>query len=452
MATANLAIVVLAAGLGTRMRSTRPKVLHEVARRPMIGHVIAAVQALRPARVALVVGPGMDAVTAAVREAAPKLQITSVVQRHRRGTGHAVMQARRMLAGFRGDVLIVLGDAPLVRANTLLGLLTRRRVTGAAVAVLAMRLDEPGSYGRLVTGERGTVERIVEASDASEAERQIKLCNGGIVAIDGRLLFGLLAALKPDNAKRELYLTDIVESARAKGHDCTWAEAPAEELLAVNTRVELAAVEVAMQNRLRAAAMENGATLIDPASVFLACDTVLGRDVTVGPSVVFGSGVRVGDGAEIRAFCHIEGAHIAPGAVIGPFARLRPGAEIGPGAHIGNFVEVKNVRVGEGAKANHLAYLGDGSVGAGANIGAGTITCNYDGVNKNRTEIGAGAFIGSNATLIAPVRIGAEAFVAAGSTVTRNVAPGALAFGRSRQETIPGGAEALRKRGAKKKS
>jgi bifunctional UDP-N-acetylglucosamine pyrophosphorylase/glucosamine-1-phosphate N-acetyltransferase len=451
MAAANLAVVVLAAGLGTRMRSKQPKVMHEVARRPMVGHVAAALQSLRPARVVLVVGPEMDDVAAAALRAAPKLKMASVVQRQRRGTGHAVLQARRTLAGFRGDVLIVLGDAPLVRADTLSSLLARRRQTGAAVAVLAMRLDAPGSYGRLVTDGDTTLERIVEASDANEDERAIDLCNGGIVAADGRVLFELLASLKPDNAKREYYLTDIVALARDKGHRCTWLEAPAEELLAVNTRVELAAVEAVMQNRLRIAAMENGATLIDPTSAFLASDTVLGRDVTIGPSVFFGPGVWVGDGVEIRAFCHIEGAHIAPGAVVGPFARLRPGAEIGAGAHIGNYVEVKNMRVGAGAKANHLAYLGDGTVGAQANIGAGTITCNYDGVGKNRTEIGAGAFIGSNATLIAPVRIGAGAFVAGGSTITRHVAPDALAFGRARQETVSGGAKALRKTGAKKK-
>ncbi len=447
MARAELAVVVLAAGLGTRMRSAQPKVLHAVAGRPLVGHVIAAVAALKPARVALVVGPGMDEVTAAARAAAPALKIAPVVQSDRRGTGHAVRQARRALAGFRGDVLILMGDAPLIRAETLRRLIAARRASGgAAAAVLGMELENPGSYGRMITGAGDELLRIVEARDASDAERAITLCNAGVMAVDGRLLFDLLAKVKAYNAKNEYYLTDIVGLARAAGHRCAWAEAPAEELIAVNTRGELAEAEAAMQARLRAATMEQGATLIDPASVWLSYDTVLGKDVTVGPSVVFGPGVKVGDGAEIRAFCHLEGARVGPGVVIGPFARLRPGAAIGAGAHIGNFVEVKNAGIGDGAKANHLAYIGDASVGAGANVGAGTITCNYDGVAKHRTAIGAGAFIGSNATLIAPVRIGAGAFVAGGSTITRDVPPDALAFGRARQDTKSGGAAALRGR------
>ncbi len=445
MAKSNLAVVVLAAGLGTRMRSKLPKVLHEVAGRPLIGHVMATLAHLAPAKTVLVVGPGMEAVAEAARAAAPKLALTSAVQRDRRGTGHAVLQAKPALAGFRGDVLIVVGDAPLIRPQTLKQLVSARR-DGAAIAVLAMDLRDPADYGRMVTGPDDTLERIVEARDATDAERAITLCNGGIIAADSGVLFDLLARVKPDNAKREYYLTDIVRLARVAGHRCTWTEAPAEELIAVNTRAELAAAEAAMQARLRADAMANGATLIDPASVWFCHDTVLGQDVTVAPGVVFGPGVRIADGAEIRAFCHLEGVQIGPGAIVGPFARLRPGAEIGAGAHVGNFVEVKNARLGAGAKANHLAYIGDARVGAGANIGAGTITCNYDGVAKHETAIGEGAFIGSNSTLIAPLRVGARAVVAGGSTVTENVPADALVFGRARQAMKKGGAKILRAR------
>ena len=455
MARANLAVVVLAAGLGTRMRSGRPKVLHAIAARPLIGHVMAALAPLNPAKTVVVVGPGMEAVAAAARAAAPKLDVLPVVQRDRRGTGHAVRQARVALAGFRGDVLVVIGDAPLLRPETLRRLVAARHAgAGAAIAVLGMELAEPGEYGRMITGPDTTLERIVEARDASDAERAVTLCNAGVLAADRQGLFELLAKLKPNNAKRELYLTDVVGLARTAGHRCTWTTAPAEELIAVNTRAELAAAEAALQARLRAAAMANGATLVDPATVWFAHDTVLGQDVTIGPGVVFGPGVRVGDGAEIRAFCHLEGVRIGAGAIVGPFARLRPGAEIGAGAHIGNFVEVKNARIGAGAKANHLAYVGDARVGPEANIGAGTITCNYDGFAKHETDIGAEAFIGSNATLIAPVRIGARAVVAGGSTVTDDVPADALSFGRARQTTKRGAAKALRarlQRTAKKK-
>lgn len=446
MARGKLAVIILAAGLGTRMRSARPKVLHAIAGRPLIGHVASAVAALKPARTVLVVGPGMEAVTDAARAAAPELAVVPVVQRDRRGTGHAVAQARRALAGFAGDVLILMGDAPLLRTDTLRRLIAARRDAEAALAVLGMDLADPGSYGRLVVGRDMTLEQIVEARDANEAERAITLCNSGVMAVDAADLFGLVAKLKPDNAKGEYYLTDIVRLARQAGRCCTWAEAPADELIAVNTRRELASAEAAIQTRLRDAAMANGATLIDPASVWLSYDTALGRDVTVGPSVVFGPGVRVADGAEIRAFCHLEGAQIGAGAIVGPFARLRPGATIGAGAHIGNFVEIKNARIGAGAKANHLAYIGDARVGEAANIGAGTITCNYDGTAKHDTAIGAGAFIGSNATLVAPLRIGAGAFVAGGSTITHDVPADALALGRARQETKRGRAKIMRAR------
>jgi bifunctional UDP-N-acetylglucosamine pyrophosphorylase/glucosamine-1-phosphate N-acetyltransferase len=455
MARAKLAVVILAAGLGTRMRSARPKVLHRVAGRPLVGHVLSEVAALRPDRVVVVVGPGMSDVEQAARDAAPKLKIGSVVQRDRRGTGHAVQQARRALAGFRGDVLILMGDAPLIRTETLRRLIAVRRADGgAALAVLGMNLPDPGSYGRLIVGGPNTLERIVEARDADEHERKVTLCNSGVLAVDSTLLFDLLSRLKPNNAKREYYLTDIVGLATAAGHRCAWTEAPAEELIAVNTRAELAAAEAEMQARLRAAAMEAGASFVDPASVWLSHDTTFGQDVTVGPSVVFGPGVRVGDDVEIRAFCHLEGVRVGSGAIIGPFARLRPGAEIGVGAHVGNFVEIKNARLGDGAKANHLAYVGDARVGAAANIGAGTITCNYDGFAKHETDIGPGAFTGSNSTLVAPLRIGAGAYVTAGSVITGNVPADGLAFGRARQATMPGRAKTLRdrlKRAAAKK-
>lgn len=425
------------------MRSRRAKVLHEIAHRPMIGHVAAAAAALKPARLALVVAPGADDVVAAARVAAPRVSIVPAVQRDRRGTGHAMLQTRKALAGHRGDVLILLGDAPLIRPETLRRLIEARRKANAAVAVLGMRLAAPGAYGRLVTGDGDALERIVEARDLAEHERDIDLCNSGVMAVDGAVLFELLRKIRPDNAKGEYYVTDLVGLARAAGRDCVWAEGAADELIAINNRVELAQAEAALQQRLREAAMTGGATLVDPASVFLAWDTKLGADVWVGPSVTFGLGVTVEDDVTINAYCHLAGAVVRSGAIVGPFARLRPGAEISAGAHVGNYVEIKNARLGRGAKANHLAYIGDANVGAGANIGAGTITCNYDGAAKHRTEIGAGSFIGSNATLVAPVSVGDRAFVAAGSTVTANVPADALAFGRARQETLRGAGKAL---------
>ena len=442
----SLAVVILAAGIGKRMRSNKPKVLHPLAGRPMIGHLMASVARLRPDVTALVIGPGMEAVTEAARQAAPGLSILPVVQRDRRGTGHAVQLTRRALAGHRGDVLILLGDGPTVQPETMKRLLAARRSTGAAVAVLGFRTPDPAHYGRMVVGRDGTLERMVEARDASEDEKRINLCNTGVIAADGALLFDLLSRLRPDNAQKELYLTDVVGIARARGLRCAYAEAPEGEFLAINSRAELAAAEAAVQARLRAAAMDGGATLIDPATVWLSYDTELGKDVTIGPNVFFGPGVKIGDGVVIHSFCHLTEAKVGEGATIGPFARLRPGADIGPGVHIGNFVEIKNARLGDGAKANHFAYLGDARIGTRANIGAGTILCNYDGYAKHMTEIGPDVFIGSNATLVAPVKIGARAFVAAGSTVTDTVPADALVFGRARQETRRGQGAVLRAR------
>ncbi|GIK97575.1 MAG: bifunctional protein GlmU [Alphaproteobacteria bacterium] len=435
------AAVILAAGKGTRMKSALPKVLHPVAGKAMIRHVLDSLAPLGCGRVVVVVAPGMDQVAAAVKPHA------TAVQEEQLGTADAVKAALPALSPAAGDVLVLYGDTPFISTRTLERMLERRRAADApAVVVLGMRPADPGEYGRLVLGADGGLQAIVEHKDATAEERRIDLCNSGVMAIDGAELAALLAQVRNDNAKGEYYLTDIVAIARARGRACAVVEAPVDELMGVNSRAELAAAEAILQDRLRRRAMEEGATLIDPASVWLCHDTRLGRDVTVGPNVVFGPGVAVGDGVEIRAFCHIEGATVASGAVIGPFARLRPGAEIGPKARIGNFVEVKNATLGPGAKANHLAYVGDAAVGAGANVGAGTITCNYDGYDKTRTEIGEGVFIGSNSTLVAPLTIGRGAYVAAGSVVTQDVAADALAVGRGRQVEKPGWAALFHER------
>ncbi|MEX0815107.1 MAG: bifunctional UDP-N-acetylglucosamine diphosphorylase/glucosamine-1-phosphate N-acetyltransferase GlmU [Dongiaceae bacterium] len=446
------AAVVLAAGKGTRMKSALAKVLHPLAGRSMIAHVAANLAPLACDPVVAVVAPGMAAVEKAV---APW---PSVVQAEQLGSGHAVMAARDRLAGVTGDVLVVYGDSPFVSTESLRRLLARRRAADRpAVVVLGMRLDDPGEYGRLIlgrdprTGADGGLDAIVEYRDADAGQRTIDLCNSGAMAIDGRRLFDLLDRVGNANAKGEYYLTEIVAVARRDGLACAVVEAPADELLGINSRAELAVAEAALQQRLRARAMAEGATLTDPRTVYFAYDTRLGRDVTVGPNVVFGPGVSVADGVEIRAFCHIEGARIEAGAIIGPFARLRPGCEIGAGARIGNFVEAKNAWLGAGAKANHLAYIGDATVGERANIGAGTITCNYDGFDKARTEIGADAFIGSNSALVAPVTIGERAIVGAGSVITRDVAPDALALARAEQVEKGGGAARLRQMKAGRK-
>jgi bifunctional UDP-N-acetylglucosamine pyrophosphorylase/glucosamine-1-phosphate N-acetyltransferase len=402
----------------------------------MLGHVVAAAESLGAEPIVVVVAPGMDEVA---RAAAPH---RIAVQERQLGTGDAVKAACTALSGFIGDVLILYGDSPLIRAETLALMRAARR--DEAVTVLGIRVAAPSPYGRLVLSTDGKLERIVETLDATEAERQIELCNSGVMLIDGEALFGLLDGLGANNAKGEYYLTDIVAVARRAGRDCRVVEAPAVEALGVNSRGELAQAEAAMQDRLRQTAMENGATLIDPATVWLSFDTRLGRDVTVDPNVFFGPGVTIGDRVDIRAFSHIEGATVEDGAIIGPYARLRPGASIGRGAHIGNFVEIKNARIDDGAKANHLTYIGDASVGAGANIGAGTITCNYDGFAKHRTVIGAGAFIGSDTTLVAPVTVGPGAFTGAGSTITDDVPADGLALARGRQANKDGWASAFR--------
>jgi bifunctional UDP-N-acetylglucosamine pyrophosphorylase/glucosamine-1-phosphate N-acetyltransferase len=433
------AALVLAAGKGTRMRSSLPKVLHQIANRPMIRHVLDAVAPLAPARTIVVLAPGMDDVAAAVAPA------VTVVQREQLGTAHAVAAARADLAGFAGDVLVLYGDVPLVTTATLKALLAeRRRVPEAAAVVLGLRLAEPGAYGRLVVDPDGTLGAIVEAADATPAQRAITLCNSGLMALDGKRLFALLDGIGKDNAKGEHYLTDLVAAARAQGLVCRAIEAPADELMGVNSRADLAAAEAAMQRRLRAQAMEAGVTLVAPETVFFSADTRIGRDSVVGPFVVFGPEVEVGEAVAIPAFCHIVGARIGDHASIGPFARLRPGAELGAEVHLGNFVEVKNSQLEAGVKANHLAYIGDSTVGAGTNVGAGTITCNYDGIEKFRTEIGRGVFLGTNVSLVAPVAVGDGAFVAAGSVITGDVPADAMAIARGRQVVKDGRAKEWR--------
>jgi bifunctional UDP-N-acetylglucosamine pyrophosphorylase/glucosamine-1-phosphate N-acetyltransferase len=455
MTDSRLAAVVLAAGKGIRMLSERPKVLHPVANRPMVAHVLQALSSLLPGRVVVVVGPAMESVAAAV---APH---PTVVQAEPLGTGHAVLAARQALAGFAADgkdVLIAFGDTPLVTARTFQAMLNARRPPGQgkgpapALVLLGFRPMSPTGYGRILLDRQGQPKRIVEERDASATERKVGLCNGGLMLVDGGLLFRLLDRIGNDNAKGEYYLTDLAALVRAEGLSAAVVEAPEDEVMGVNSRAELAVAEALLQMRLRGKAMAEGTTLIDPTTVWLSADTILGRDVTIYPNVFFGPGVHVADGAEIRSFCHLEGAEVGPGALVGPFARLRPGTVIGRDAHIGNFVELKNAVIDQGAKVNHLSYVGDASVGAKSNIGAGTITCNYDGFAKHRTTIGAGVFVGSNTALVAPVTLGAGAVIGAGSTITEDVPADAVAVARGRQETRDGAAKRYREKRAKSKA
>jgi bifunctional UDP-N-acetylglucosamine pyrophosphorylase/glucosamine-1-phosphate N-acetyltransferase len=423
------AAILLAAGHGTRMRSALPKTLHPIGGRPMIRHLLASVEQAF-ARAVVVVGPGMPALEAAV---APH---PSVVQAERLGTGHAALQAAPLLEGFAGDVAVLYADNPLIGPETMRRLLAARQSAG--LVLLAMRPADPAKYGRVLTDATGAVTRVVEWADASEAERAVGLCNAGVVCAPAAQLFRWLRMVKNDNRQGEYYLPDIVAIAAAEGVRVAAVEAPEAELRGINSRAELAEAEAAMQRRLRRAAMDGGATLIQPESVVFSHDTLLGQDVTVGPNVVFAPGVAVEDGVEIRAFSHLEGCVVKRGAIIGPFARLRPGTVVERDAHVGNFVELKAAVLGPGAKANHLSYLGDAEIGAGANIGAGTITCNYDGIAKHRTVIGEGAFIGSDTALVAPVRVGARALVGAGSVITEDVPDDALAVARGRQTNKAG--------------
>ena len=440
------AAIVLAAGLGTRMESDKPKVLHAIAGRAMISHLMETLARFEPDRIAVVIGQGMESVADSV---SPH---PCCVQEPRLGTGHAVQAAEPAMQDFDGDVLIVYGDTPLVSETTFEAMLRARRATpGTAAVVLGFRPDDPGAYGRLVVGDDGSLDAIVEAKEATPEQLDIGLCNSGVMAIDGARLFGWLARIGNDNAKGEYYLTDLIELARADGARCSFVEAPVEELLGINSRADLAVAEAVVQTDLRARAMNAGVTMTDPASVFLSWDTQLGRDVTVGPNVVFGPGVTVGEGTEILPFSHLEGATVGANVRVGPFARLRPGADIADTARIGNFVEIKNASVQTGAKVSHLSYIGDARVGPRANIGAGTITCNYDGFFKDHTDIGEGAFIGSNTALVAPVKVGDGATTGAGSVITKDVPADALALTRAPAKVLAGWAAKFRKRRAAEK-
>jgi bifunctional UDP-N-acetylglucosamine pyrophosphorylase / glucosamine-1-phosphate N-acetyltransferase len=434
--------IILAAGLGTRMKSALPKAAHPIAGRPMLRHLLATAEAVF-GHIAVVVGPDMEALA---KLAAPHAMF---VQHDRLGTAHAALQAAEAFG--TSEVAILFADNPLITPGTLRNLLDRRAASGAGLALMAMRPADPARYGRLVLAS-GSVSRIVEWVDATPDERAIPLCNAGALCGPAARLLPWLRAIRADNAKGEFYLTDLVGLAVADGQRVEAVEAPEAELRGINSRAELAAAEAEIQHRLRTAALDSGATLTAPETVFFTWDTLLGPDTVVGPHVVFGPGVVVDGSAEIRAFSHLEGCHVGAGAIVGPYARLRPGTVLEQGAHVGNFVELKAARLGAGAKANHLTYLGDATIGAGTNIGAGTITCNYDGYDKHRTEIGERVFVGSDSVLVAPVRLGDGAFIAAGSVITKDVAPDALAFGRARQTDRPGGAAAIRATRAKGKA
>jgi bifunctional UDP-N-acetylglucosamine pyrophosphorylase/glucosamine-1-phosphate N-acetyltransferase len=435
-----IALVTLAAGHGSRMQSDVPKVLHQIGHAPLLSHAIMSGLTLEPSRIIVVAGHGADAVEAALAEHHPEAQ--TVRQEPQLGTAHAVAQAAELLATFEGDVIVLYGDTPFVSAGTLEAMLAAR-ATGADLVMLGFEAADPGRYGRLITQDDALL-RIVEARDATPDELAVTLCNSGVVCASRAVLFDLVSAVGNDNAAGEYYLTDIVGLATARGLSARVVTCAEAETLGVNTRADLAAAEATFQEAARAAALEAGATLIAPETVFFAHDTHIGRDVLIEPNVVFGPGVTIETGAHIRAFSHLEGCHVSGDCVVGPYARLRPGAELDQGARIGNFVEIKEAQIGAGAKVNHLSYIGDADVGPDANIGAGTITCNYDGVNKHRTEIGARSFIGTNTALVAPVSIGADAMTAAGSVVTRDVPDGALGIARAKQVTKPGLARKLR--------
>jgi bifunctional UDP-N-acetylglucosamine pyrophosphorylase/glucosamine-1-phosphate N-acetyltransferase len=441
------AVVILAAGQGTRMRSDTHKVLHPIASRPLLLHLLDRVDALGADKRVVVVGKGRDQVEQALD--ARDVQIAH--QAEQLGTGHAVQQAESALAGYDGPVLILYGDTPFVETDTLRRMLDRLDgEDGPGVVVLASSPADPLKYGRIILGEGDRIAKMVEFKDATEEERAVRLCNSGMMAVRAKDLFRWLGKVGNDNAAREYYLPDIVNIAAAEGREAVVIEGDPYEAAGVNSRAELAHLELEWQRRRREQVLDEGATLIDPESVWFAYDTKLGRDVTVEPHVVFGPGVKIADGATIHAFSHIEGAIIGVKASIGPFARIRPGTRLADKTKVGNFVELKKAEIGEGAKVNHLSYVGDASVGAKANIGAGTITCNYDGFGKYRTQIGEGAFIGSNTALVAPVTVGDRAIVGAGSVITRDVEADSLALERNEQKGIAGWARRFRERMTRK--
>ena len=429
----SVALVILAAGKGTRMQSDLPKVLHHMAGIPLLTHVINTGQSLNPERIVVVTGHGAKAVEACAKNQNTNVEI--VVQPEQLGTGHAVEQARKTLLDFEGNVIVMYGDTPLLRSATLANL--SESLSKVNLSVLGFETETPGHYGRLVA-DKDNLHRIVEFKDASKSEKTIKLCNSGVMAMSKALLFELLSKITNKNASGEFYLTDIVEYAVAEGKSCKVVRCNEFETLGINSRTELAKAELEYQNRLRDAALENGVTMTAPQTVYFSYDTIIGRDTTIEQNVVFGLGVVVESGSQIKAFSHLEGAFVGHGCIVGPYARLRPGTKLQNNVKIGNFVEVKESDIEEGAKVSHLSYIGDATIGANANIGAGTITCNYDGVMKHKTKIGKGSFIGSNTMLVAPVSIGDDALTASGSVIISNVPDGALAVGRSRQINKPG--------------
>ncbi|MFN4206791.1 MAG: bifunctional UDP-N-acetylglucosamine diphosphorylase/glucosamine-1-phosphate N-acetyltransferase GlmU [Agrobacterium albertimagni] len=434
--------VVLAAGDSTRMKSSMSKVLHPVGGLPMIAHVMASIAASGVSDVALVLGRDAEKVEKAA--SIEGLAVEGVLQTERLGTGHAVLMAKDAIARGYDEILVAYGDVPLITASPLKA--AREALAGGAdVAVIGFHTANPTGYGRLLV-EDGELIAIREEKDATEAERQVTWCNSGLMAIDGKKALDLLSRIGNQNAKGEYYLTDLVEIARSLGGKAVAVDAPESELTGCNNRAELAGIERLWQERRRHELMVSGVTMIAPETVFLSHDTVIGQDALIEPNVVFGPSVTVEGGAVIHAFSHLEGAHVSAGATVGPFARLRPGANLAEGSKVGNFCEVKKAEIGRGAKVNHLTYIGDAVVGAETNIGAGTITCNYDGVNKHETHIGAGAFIGSNSSLVAPVKIGDGALIASGSVITEDVPADTLAFGRARQEMKPGRAAVIRER------
>lgn len=434
--------VILAAGESTRMKSSMSKVLHPVAGRPMIAHVMATIATSGISDVALVVG--RDAEKVAKAASVEGIDVTPFVQTERLGTGHAVLAAREAIARGYDDILVAYGDVPLITAGPLIAA-REALAKGNDVAVIGFHTEKPTGYGRLLV-ENGELVAIREEKDASDEERAVTWCNSGLMAIDGRKALDLLSRIGNANVKGEYYLTDLVEIARSLGGRAVAVDAPEAELTGCNNRAELAAIERLWQERRRHELMISGVSMIAPETVFLSYDTVIGQDALIEPNVVFGPGAVIEGGAVIHAFSHIEGAHVAAGASVGPFARLRPGANLAEGSKVGNFCEVKKAKIGKGAKVNHLTYIGDATIGADANIGAGTITCNYDGINKHETHIGERAFIGSNSALVAPVSIGDGAFVASGSVITEDVPADALALGRARQEIKPERAKVIRER------
>lgn len=446
MAKTPLHILVLAAGEGTRMRSSMPKVMHEVAGLPLLIHVLNAAKMVGAQKLSVIVGPGREDVKKQVRQSAPASRL--FVQKQRLGTGHAVLQARAALQGASGQLIVAAGDTPLLRPESFQAI-AEKLAAGADVVVGAFETPQPEGYGRILTkGVQATA--IVEEKEASAAQKKITLVNSGIIGFRSEKALQLVKAIGRSKHTGEYYLTDAIAIAHGKGLRVEVANIPMEDTLGVNTRMQLSDAEKVMQQRLRKQAMENGATLIAPETVFLSHDTQLGEDVVVHPHVVFGKGVVVESGAQVLSFSHLEGARVGKNARIGPFARLRPGTKIGAGAHIGNFVEVNRSTIAGGVDANHLSYIGDAEVGKGTNIGAGTITCNFDGANKHKTKIGQDVFIGSNSTLIAPLKIGDEALVAAGSTIQKNVPPGGLVFGRVKEQVVKPKQGALKIRANKK--